>query len=143
MTRVSRHKLKENQLQEITDHFIHLVSTLKNSKEIENFLSEFLTKEEKLMLAKRLVLQMMIQKGYTTPAIQESLHVSYETVRNYTNQLEMRNNLFKKTVVRLVKRQKAREFWNKIDKFLKPAGLALQSKTNMKARAKIYSGNWS
>lgn len=143
MTRVSRFKLQENKLKEINDHFLYLITTLENSKEVENFFEEFLTKEEKTMLAKRLVLLMMIQKGYSPSKIQSTLNVSYESVRTYTNQLATKNNLFKKTIERLVKRQKAKEFFLKVDKILAPIELALRSGTNMKARAKLYSGDWT
>lgn len=142
MTRVSKHKLKENKLQELTEHFTFLVASLQSNKEIENFLIEFLTKEEKMMLSKRLVLLMMIKKGYSSDVIQSALHVSYETVRSYTIQSSLKNDLFSKTIERLVKRQKAQEFWEKVDKILAPIDLALRSGTDMKARAKLYSGDW-
>lgn len=143
MPRVSKSRLQEEKLQEITDHFSYLISSLNNSQEIENFLNNFLTPEEKIMLAKRLVLLMMIKKGYSPSVIQSALHISYESVRTYANLLPHKNDLFQKTLDRLIKREKAQEFWRKIDKLLKPIDLFLQAKTNMKARAKFASGDWS
>ncbi len=143
MTRVSRAHLHQQQLAEIRDHFSHLVSSLTNTKEVENFLDEFLTKEERLMLAKRLVLLMMIKRGYPPHIIQQALHVSYESVRTYSNQLPMKNDMFQKTIGMLIKKEKAKEFWTKVDKILKPIDLALRAKTDIKARAKFASGDWS
>ena len=94
MTRVSKTRLHQEKLAEIRGHFSHLVSSLTNKQEVENFLDEFLTKEERLMLAKRLVLLMMIKKGYMPHIIQQALHVSYESVRTYNNQLPTKNSAF-------------------------------------------------
>lgn len=143
MPRVSRSKLHKEKLEEITKHFSFLISSLRDSKEIENFLDEFLTQEEKIMLTKRLVLLMMLQRNYPPPVIQSVLHISYETVRIYQNQLPLKTDLFRKTIERLVTREKAKEFFRKLDKFLKPFDLALRAKTDMKARAKFASGDWS
>ncbi len=143
MTRISKYKLPQEKIEEIRNHFSHLVASLTNAKEIESFLDEFLTQEERLMLAKRLVLLMMIKRGYSPSLIQSVLHVSYESVRTYTNQLVNKSKLFQETIAALIKREKAKEFWAKVEKLLKPIDLALRSKNDMKARAKFASGDWS
>lgn len=143
MTRVSRHKLQDQRAQEISDHFSHLIASLTTSSEIENFLNDFLTREEKIMLAKRLVLFMMIKRNYSSTTIQSALHVSYETVRNYSNQIYNKGEIFQKTLNKLIGKEKSKEFWEKIDKMLKPLDLFLRSKNDMKARAKFTSGGWS
>ncbi|MEX2028500.1 MAG: Trp family transcriptional regulator [Candidatus Curtissbacteria bacterium] len=143
MTRVSKFKLQQKEIQEINEHFLYLLSSLRNSQEIENFLEEFLSREEKMMLAKRLVLVMMIQREYSPSVIKSTLHVSYETVRNYSNQTALKSSQFKKIIDKLINRQQSKEFWQKVDKILKPVDLALRSRTNMKARAKLVSGDWS
>lgn len=141
MTRISRFRLNQKETQELTDHFSYLISTLTDKKEVENFLESFFTKEEKLMLTKRLILLMMIKKNYTPRVIQNTLHVSYESVRTYANQFPFKNTLFHKTIEKLIAREKTKEFWKKIDKLLKPFELALNAKRDMKARAKLMSGD--
>ena len=143
MTRVSRRKLHPKKIEEIREYFSFLIASLNNSVEIENFLDGFLTNEEKIMLSKRLVLLMMLKRGYLPSDIESILSMSYESVRTYKNLLPMRNNQFQKTIERLVKKEEAREFWQKVDKILKPLDLALRSGTDMRARAKLYSGDWS
>lgn len=142
MPRISRSKLDKTNLQEITDHFSYLISSLTQAKDIEKFFVDFLTKEEKIMLAKRLVLFMMIKKGYESVVIQQALQMSYETVRTYSNQLSGKNNVFLSVVDKMLSRQKTKEFWRKLDRVLKPIELALNSKRNMKARAKFISGDF-
>lgn len=143
MTRISRFKLRNEELEELVDHFTYLISSLTSKSEIENFFTEFLTREEKLMLAKRLVLFMMIQKSYSPTTIQSTLHISYETVRTYTNQFTNKNAIFKKTIQQLIKREKSKEFWKKVDTMLRPVGIILHAKTDMKSRAKLASGDFS
>lgn len=143
MPRASKIKLKKEKLKEIQEHFSYLISTLNNSDEIENFFDNFLSEEEKVMLTKRLVLFMMIKRGYPSHVIQSALNISYETIRIHADKILLKNEMFQKTVEKLIKREKSREFWKKADKLLKPFELALKSKTDMKARAKFASGDWS
>ena len=142
MPRVSKARLHNERLREIGEHFSYLISSLKNSAEIENFFGEFLTKEEKTMLTKRLVLFMMLKRNYSPSVIQSALHISYETVRSYQNQLQNKNTVFQKIIEKLVKREEAEEFFQKLEGVLKPVELFLRSKTNIKARAKFASGDW-
>lgn len=143
MPRTSKFKFKEKELQQITEHFSYLIATLTNSDEVLNFLENFFTKEEKLMLSKRLVLLMMVKRGYGPSVIQSALHISYETVRTHTNQLNLKNELFLKTIEKLIKREQSKEFWEKVDKILKPLDLIMKSRSDMQARAKVASGDWS
>ncbi len=142
MPRVSKVKLEQNQLEEINAHLSYLISSLNNYNDIENFLEEFMTKEEKIMLSKRLLLFMMLKNNYSPSSIQAALHVSYETVRTYKNQLDNKNAQFNQIIERLIKRDQAKILFEKIDKLLKPLGLALRSKTDMRARAKFLSGDY-
>lgn len=143
MPRVSKARLYEQRLGEIEQHFSQLVSSLTTHSAIEGFFSDFLTREEKIMLTKRLVLYMMVKRGYSPSSIQAALHVSYETVRTYNNLLASKNAIFHKIIDDLIEKEKSKEFWRKVDKALRPIELALQAKTNMKARAKLASGDWS
>ncbi|MEK9178510.1 MAG: Trp family transcriptional regulator [Patescibacteria group bacterium] len=142
MPRVSKLKLNSEKLIEISQHFSFLVSSLTGGTEIENFLDQFLTKEEKVMLAKRLVLFTMLRRNYPPPVIQTALHVSYETVRSYQNSLDSKSSSFLKSIDKVINMQKSKDFFVKIEKLLKPLDLALRAKTNMKARAKLVSRDW-
>lgn len=142
MPRVSKSRLEQKQLEEMNSHLFYLISSLNNSTEIENFLEGFLTKEEKIMLTKRLVLFMLLKKEYSPSSIQAALHVSYETVRTYQNQFDAKNKSFKDMIDKLIRREQTRELFIKIDNILKPLSLALDAKRNMKSRAKLLSGDY-
>ena len=80
MPRVSQVPVDRDVYKNITDSFANLVSDLGKKEEAKIFLSDFLTKEEKLMLSKRLVLALMIKQGYSSNEIKEVLKVSRTTI---------------------------------------------------------------
>lgn len=142
MPRASKKPLSRDIVEEITKHFSYLLSYLQQEREINVFLDEFLTKEETLMLVKRLVLLMMIKRGYAPSNIKSSLKVSYETIRSHTNLLIGKSTTFHSLLEKLITKDQSQEFWKKLDRLFKPLDLFLQSKSNMKARTKLLSGDF-
>ena len=47
----------------------------------------------------------------------------------------------KMIIRKIAKREKTKQFWKSVKKILQPLNLALQAKTNMKARAKLMTGD--
>ena len=142
MGRVSKRKVSKDLERELQEQLSFIVVSLINKEEVNVFLDEFLTEEEKLMLGKRLILYMLLYKGLTNTQINNALSVSHETTRWYRELFEKKPDAFKKTVERLIKREKTQELWKKIEKILEPISLALEAKTSMKARAKLASGDF-
>ena len=143
MPRASRHTLPKETLKEIQDHFFELISSLTNELQISEFLQDFLTKEEKLMLSKRLMLYMMLKRNLHHATIQQTLQISYETVRTHAQQFADKNNVFQAILEKLSAKEKTKELWSKMEKALKPLELMMQARNDMKARAKLASGDWS
>lgn len=141
MPRASKFRFHEKEFEKIYSHLLYTISSINNSGDVEKFLDGFLSKEEKIMLAKRLVLFMMLKRNYSPSVIQGALHISYETVRINQNQLGSKNSYFQTLLDRLIKREQTKELFEKLDKAFKPLTLALESKTNMKSRAKFVSGD--
>ncbi len=137
--RVSRHDLPARQVQELSQHFASLISSLHDQKQIEGFLDEFLTFEEKHMLAKRLALFIMLQQKSSPFAIQATLSLSRETVRIYKQQLPLKSNEFHYTLSRLLRMEKVKNFFISTSSVLHTV---ITAKTNMRSRAKIASGKW-
>lgn len=142
MGRVSKRVIGNQLKKEIEENLSFFISSLVNKDEVEVFLNEFLTKEEKIMLGKRLILYMFLQKGFTNRQIANLLLVSYETVRWYREVFQNKSNIFTKTMERLMKRESKKEFWRKVEKILEPFALVLEAQTDMKARAKLASGDF-
>lgn len=142
MPRVSRAPLGEDALQKLYSVLSSEIISLNSADRAQEFLDGLLTKEEKVMLAKRMMICMMISKGYHTDAIREAIHVSYETVRTYRNQFPHKNKYFKLQLTKLSKQEEMKSLWNRIEELLKPLELALDSHKSMKARAKLTSGDY-
>lgn len=142
MGRVSKRVLSKDLVQEVEEQFSFLISSLTNKGEINLFMSEFLSKEEKLMLGKRLILYMMLYKGMTNSQIHNTLSMSRETIHWYRQTYESKSELFRKNIKKLIARERNKELWEKIDKILEPLYLAMEAKTNMRARAKLAQGDF-
>lgn len=142
MGRVSKRKINKDLEKDLEDQLSFIISSLTDRGEIAVFLDEFFTKEEKTMLGKRLILYMMLYKGLNNTKINAALSISHETTRQYREFFEKKPEIFTKLLERLIKREKTKELWQKIDKILEPFTLALSAKTNMKARAKLGSGDF-
>ena len=143
MPRVSRRVIKKEITQELDDYFVSLISTLVNPTQIRNFLNDFLTSEEKVMLAKRLMVHLMLENGYSSSQIESVIGVSRETVRTHRHIWTRGGQTYKKIIRKISKKEKLKRFWDKIEKILTPLELVLRSNTDMRARAKLYSGDWS
>lgn len=142
MGRVSKIVINKELQKELEEQLAFIISFLTNKDDINLFLDEFLTKEEKVMLGKRLILYMLIQKGLTNSQIRSILGMSYETIRWYKEIFENKPEVFKRHLERLISRERSKELWTRIEKILEPVALALEAKTNMRARAKLASGDF-
>lgn len=142
MGRVSKKIINKNLKKEVEEQLSFMISSMIDKGEINLFLDEFLTKEEKVMLGKRLILYMMLYKGLTSVQIQNTLSMSFETIRWYRHIFENKPMAFKKRIKKLIEREHNKQLWEKIEKLLEPVGLALQAKTNMRARAKLAQGDF-
>lgn len=142
MGRVSKRTINKDLENELGEQLSFIIYSLTDKEEINVFLNEFLTREEKLMLGKRLVLYMLLYKGLTNTQINSVLSISHETTRLYRELFGKKPEVFKKTVDRLIKREKTQELWKKIEKIFEPLALALEAKTNMRSRAKLASGDF-
>jgi uncharacterized protein YerC len=142
MPRASRREIDKEMQDELRDNFAYLISALHRSKEIENFLEDFLTHEEKTMLSKRLMLHLMLENGYKSSEIEAVLGVSHETIRVHKEIWSRGGEAYRKMIRKIAKREKTKEFWQKVEKILKPLEYAFQAKTNMKARSKLLNYPW-
>ena len=142
MGRVSKKVIDKKFLDQIEDQLSFLIESLNNRNGINEFMNEFLTREEKTMLGKRLILYMMLYKGMTSKQIHNSLGMSLETIHWYKQTYDGKSELFRKNIEKLIDRERAKEMWSEVERILEPVSLALDSKTNMRARAKLFSGDF-
>lgn len=139
MGRVSKKIINKDLQIQLEEQLSFIVSSLSNKSEIDTFLNEFLTKEEKIMLGKRLILYMLLEKGWTSSQIHSLLSMSFETIRWYKILFDNKPQMFKESIRRLLSKEKGKEFWSRLESILEPFNLAIRSRNNMKARAKLTS----
>ena len=80
MPRVSPRPLKKEIEKEITANLDWVFSQLKSEPVAKDFLEDFLTAEERLMLAKRLAVVYLLKEGFSYGKISEALKITPVTI---------------------------------------------------------------
>lgn len=80
MPRVSPRPLKKEIEKEITANLDWTLSQLKSEAIAKDFLEDFLTNEERLMLAKRLAVVYLLKEGFSYGKISEALKITPVTI---------------------------------------------------------------
>ena len=138
MPRASRKLINKDLNDELNENFLILISSLRVSQEINYFFAGFLTKEEKKMIPKRLMLHLMLINNIPDSKISAHLGMSYETIRTHKNSLDSLSNEYKEILAKISRRESIRNLFKKIDKKMERLDSFLKAKSNMKARAKVY-----
>lgn len=80
MPHVSRKKIKKEIATELADQFLTFLSTAQSKAEARILANELLSQTERVMLAKRLAIVVLLVRGYSFQQIGESLGVTPQTV---------------------------------------------------------------
>ncbi len=89
MPHISKKLLERNKFIEINKQLYKNIQNLVRSGKTKVFFDEVLTKTEKIMLAKRLAMIVMIDEGETSYAIENILQVSPSTVARISDSYEI------------------------------------------------------
>jgi hypothetical protein len=142
MPRASRIPVSKTLDKEIKNTFAFLISSLNKNTQINLFFNEFLTHEEQIMLSKRVVLHLLLEKGYKNSQIQTYLNVNKDTIRMHRLIWEKASPEYKAILKTLIRKNNINDLWDKLDNLAKPLELAIKSRSNMRARAKFTSGDF-
>lgn len=110
MTQISKRPLSpglDNRLQEL---LLQSLIKVGNSKDASNFLADILTPTEKTMIAKRLAIALLLNRGWDQEAIDDYLKVSLGTIQTVKRNLNSDLGGFRKIISKL---EKSRE-WEQI-----------------------------
>ncbi len=118
MAQVSRYPVHKDVEKRIFEIFESSISHLKNSVDIQDFLADFLSPVEKIMLAKRLSIAVLLAKGFTYPSIQKILRVTPSTIAMVSVSLKYSGRGYKKIVAKIMKDEKIDAFWQNIEDLL-------------------------
>jgi uncharacterized protein YerC len=118
MAQVSRRPLGQKLENELSRLLIRVVVDLKNPDEIENFLKDFLSPMEKIMLAKRLAIAVLIGKGHDYQQIKEILKVTAGTIASVSLKYKYAGQGYKRIVEKILRQEKTEKLLDKIDDLL-------------------------
>ncbi len=116
MVQVSRYPLKKEIEERVFGILLQAIASLKNPQEINEFLEDFLSPVEKIMLAKRLAIAVLLGKGYDYRQIREILRVTPGTIAAVNLKLKYAGRGYKKVVERILKEEKLGKIFEKIGK---------------------------
>lgn len=137
MTQVSRNPLGKETNNEIQATLWWLLARLNSDLDIRNFLDGLLTKTEKIMLAKRLSIAFLINKGYAYRDICDVLKVSIATVCRIKEMMEKNNGDYEIFIKKLEKREELKKFSEQVDRAVSGLlSIIPPQKNDMKGRAK-------
>lgn len=124
MTHLSRWKLKKEEEKNLIDALRLVLTSLNKDREMEVFLGSLLTETEKLMLAKRLAIIVLLREGLTESQIAEALHVTRITVAKMRYFFESRGQGYKVALNKLAQQKQLGEFKKLLFPFLAYAAKA-------------------
>lgn len=115
MAQVSNYPVHKKVEARIFEVFKTTIASLRHDEEIDNFLEEFLSPVEKLMLAKRLSIAVLLSKGYSYPQISRVLRVTPSTIASVSLNLKYSGKGYKKAVEKILLDEKINNFWQKVE----------------------------
>lgn len=118
MGQVSRKVLHKDVEKRIAEIFVDTILRLKTTYDVQDFLDDFLSPVEKIMLSKRLAIAVLLEKGYSYESISDILHVTPSTISIVSVRLKYSGKGYKKMVEMLLRDEKTSEFWEKVEDLL-------------------------
>ena len=118
MTKVSKYLMSEDVEKRMYEVFWKTVADLKSPAFAEEFFNELLTPTEKIMLAKRLAISILLIKKYTYSEIVDIIKVSPVTIGSIARWLNTGGKAFRNVIAKILKQEKQDEFWDNLEQFL-------------------------
>ncbi|MBI2442710.1 MAG: hypothetical protein HYV40_02235 [Candidatus Levybacteria bacterium] len=115
MSQLSKLPIRRDLEEQMFDLFTSTIISLKDKGEIEDFLSDLLSPIEKMMLAKRLAIALMLEKDYTYPMIGKALRVTPTTIASVSMQLRYAGKGYKKIVDKILRDERYEDFWSTVE----------------------------
>jgi len=115
MPQVSRYPVSSEVEKRMYEILVETISNLRDVEEIESFLDEFISPVEKIMLAKRMAIAVLLAKGYDYNSIKKILRVTPTTISSISIALKYSKRGYKGAVNKILRSEKIEEFWQKVD----------------------------
>lgn len=106
MTQVSKYPISKNIADRIFEIFLKSLVKIHNQEEADQFISDLLTPTEKIMLAKRLAIALLLKKDYDYRSIQEIIKVSAATIASVNMIIQHGSNGYRNLLNKILKEEK-------------------------------------
>lgn len=114
MPQVSRFKLRKVIEERIFEAFYASLAKKRTKDEVKKILDDLLTPTERIMLAKRLAIALLLLQSYDYRSIRDFLNVSYGTIGRIANWLKVGGAGFRETLEKLENQDQWRRLLEKI-----------------------------
>ena len=131
MAQISKYPISKDVYERVFDVFLKTIVDLQTKKQVSDFFQEFLTPTERIMLAKRLAIGILLAKEYEYREICKILRVSTATIGTVALSYKYGKN-YKKVISKLLQDEKIEDF------FLK----AGESIANLLSKTGSKGGGW-
>ena len=132
MAQVSKKFLRPDVWERIFNLFLETISGISNKNQLQGFLAEFLTPTERIVLAKRLAIAVLLAKGHDYSQISKLLHVTPPTIAKVSVHLKYEGEGLKSVMREVFKRQAMKIIWEEIKSFIEVPPMATLPKPHLR-----------
>ena len=118
MPHVSKNKLDENVLEDLSQRLVFVLAELTERGAMDDFLNDLLTRTEKTMLVKRLAIAIMLAEEYPFRIISLALKVSEATICAMRERIDKGGRGFALVLRRLKKEEKIEKILETLHKLV-------------------------
>lgn len=110
MSQVSKRMLLPSIQERLFQNFWEMFADIKNTRDVQTFLDDFLTPTEKVMLAKRMTIAVLFSKGHDHRSISSMLKVSTTTVNTIAKFLSLKTPGYQLLIKKYLQKESTKEF---------------------------------
>jgi len=129
MSQVSKYPISKKVYETIFNALFSTFVNLRTKNQVYDFFEDFFSPTEKVMLAKRLAIGLLLSKEYTYAEIKKILRVSSTTIGVAALRLK-HGGTYKKVIDKLVNDDKFKEFWSEVGEKIASVAAAGRSKSD-------------
>lgn len=118
MTQISRRPLRKEVEERVFEVFLETIAMVSTRTQVRKLLEDWLSPTEKVMLAKRLAIALLLTKQYDQRSIANVLKVGLETVNKVNRALRDGTGGYEMVMKVFLKQEKHNAFWQKVDDML-------------------------
>lgn len=118
MTQVSKYPISNDVYERISEIFFKVLICIGTKSEASNFIKDFLTPTEQIMLAKRLAIVFLLERGYDYRSIGRVLRVSLPTVARVNLMRKYGSQGYQTMIKKLLREEQIKDFLLKVGEAL-------------------------